>query len=102
MPPIARFEQPHRRLPHLRWRVVPQLGRNDLMHRQVKTRIDRAIAEVDLAATLSQPLFELGMLVADDERAHVGISEVLDTCAKRSEHTRISDERLPIDHSGSS
>ena len=49
---IPRVEKPHRRLPHLRRRVVPQLRRDNLVHRKMQTRIHRPIADIDLVEAI--------------------------------------------------
>ncbi len=45
---VPSVEKPHRRLPHLRRRLVPQLGRDDLVHREMQPRIYRPIPDIDL------------------------------------------------------
>ena len=74
----TRVEKPHRRVPDLRRRVVPELCRNDLVQCEVQTRIHRRAADVDpLIEAFLERRFQLGMLVTDHDRAHVGISEFL-------------------------
>jgi hypothetical protein len=94
---VSRVEQTHCRLPYLGRRVVPQLSCDDLVHCEVQPRIDRAPTEVDLAASLSQHLIELGMLVADHERAHLRITKFPFTEAKLGKDVGVSDETPTIE-----
>ena len=96
VPVVARVAQPHCGVPHLWWRVVPQLGGDDLVHREVQTRVHRPIATLDLAAAFFQRLLELGMLAADHDRPHVRIGELLDLQIQRGKRIRIGDEAPSI------
>ncbi len=93
---MALIEQSGRRLPYLRRRVVPQLLGNDLMHRQVQPRIDRAVAEIDLLEALLKRTLEFGVLSTDRHRTDIWIDEILDAHAQGGEHLRIRDEALAI------
>ena len=44
--------KPRRRLPHLRRRVVPQLRRDHLVHREMQPRIYRPAADIDLVEAI--------------------------------------------------
>jgi hypothetical protein len=69
---IAFLKQPHGGIPHPRRRVLPQLGRDDLMDLEMQARVHRPTRVFDLAPPLFQCFLDLGMLVTDHERAHVG------------------------------
>lgn len=58
----------------------------------MQTRVHRSIAALDLAAACFQRLLELGMLVADYDRAHVRIGELLELQIERRKRIRIGDE----------
>jgi hypothetical protein len=94
VPGVAKSD---RRLPHLARRVIPQLGRDDLVHRQMQARVDRTVTEIDFAKTALERLLELGMLGTDYMTANVRISEVLDGELEIAQHGRIGDELPPLD-----
>ena len=92
VPLVAFLEQPHRGIPHLRRRVIPQLSRDDLMHSEMQTWVHRPVDALNLAPPLFERLLELGMLVTDHERAHARIGQLLDLDANRGERMRVGDE----------
>jgi len=89
---VAQREQPRRRFPCL-WRfVVPQLRRDDLMHRKMQTGIDRLAFNFNVTATFSQRAFELGVLVSDHERPHVGVCEIRNRQIELGERIGVADK----------
>ncbi|HEX4009732.1 MAG TPA: hypothetical protein VHX62_06975 [Solirubrobacteraceae bacterium] len=62
VPLIARVTKPDSRLPDLGRISVPKLGRDDLMHREVETRVDPIVAKIHLSEPVVQSLFELRVL----------------------------------------
>ena len=66
------------------------------MHLEVQAGVSRPIAALDLTPAFFERLLELGMLVTDDDRAHVGIGELLERQIERGKHIRIGDEAPSI------
>ena len=79
-------------VPDLGWRVIPQLRRDNLVHRDVQTRVDRRAPNVDLPQAGVERLLELRMLAPDHERTDVRIRELLELETQRREHVQIGDE----------
>jgi hypothetical protein len=89
---IAGFEQSSRRLPDLGRVVVPELCGDDFMHREMKARVDRSVAEIDLVQTLLKCTVELGMFMTDHGGADIPVAQILDIHRERRKHLRIRDE----------
>ena len=66
------------------------------MQREVQAGVHRPIAALDLTAVFFQRLLELGMLVTDDDRAHVRIGELLELQIEGGKYIRIGDEAPSI------
>lgn len=90
---VACLEQPLRRLPDLRRSIVPELGGDDLVHREMETWVHRTVAEINFVEAFRERLLELRMLAMDHERSHLRIAEVLDAEVEFGEHLGIRDER---------
>jgi hypothetical protein len=93
---IARIPKPYRGLPDLGRIIVPKLSRHDLMHREVQTRVDPAVADVDLVELLVQGSFEFWVLVADHERTGVRVGQIRQAHVERCKHIEVSHEASPL------
>jgi len=78
VPLISRVEQPSGHFPHLRRRVIPQLGRHYPVHDQMEARVHWTVWAVNLSDAGPYGLLELWVLVADHNSPHVLVGEVLE------------------------
>lgn len=93
---VSGLEQAARCLPDLGRGVLPKLRRHDLVHREVQARVHWATAQIHCSPAAPECLLELRMLASDNQRADIGIAEVIKAEAQLRQDGRISDEALPI------
>ena len=76
---VAGAEQAFGCIPHLRWLVVEKLIDDDLMHCQMKLRVDRSAVVVDRVSPALDGRVQFGMLGQDQNLALVFLIRVEET-----------------------